>query len=227
MSAGPSGHGTAASVRRLLARLHITDLHVEVMDECAHLYGVARTYEQKRLAGELTEQATGLPVVNELRIAQCGFDEDERLLQDVARELARLPNGVGERITVDVRDGAICLHGTVRDEIERQAVGRAARSARNAAQVEDCLELESEAVSDAEVARSLSAYVERAARFPGGAVQVGFRGGVASLTGSVATDVQRRAIEDLIRWHHGVRDVENRLSIRPTAAAHAPTGKQL
>lgn len=209
-------HGPGA-IRRALANLRITDLRVEEMDGCVHLHGVTPSYEQKRLAGEMAARVDGRQVVNELRIAQRGFEDDERLLQDVARELARLPHDIAGRVVSEAREGVVHLRGIARDEGERQSIGRAAWSARSVTRVENHLVLDGEAISDADVARALNEYVQRAANLPGGVVTVDFRRGLASLSGSVASSVQRHAIEDLIRWHDGVDDVENRLQVVPAA----------
>jgi osmotically-inducible protein OsmY len=186
-----------------------------MMDGSVHLHGVARSYAEKRLAGELAAEASGAPVLNELRIAHTGFGEDERVLQDIARELARLPYEATTGITVDVTEGVVTLHGTARDEIQRQTIHRAIASVRDVLGVDDRLVLEADAVSDDEVSRALSDYVYRATRLPRGAVSVKFESGVASLGGSVPSDVQRQAIEDLIRWHNGVQEVRNGLSVGP------------
>jgi osmotically-inducible protein OsmY len=201
--------------------LRISELRVEVMDGCVHLHGVTPSYEQKRLAGEMAAQAAGRPVVNELRIAQRGFEDDERVLQDVARELARLPHDIAGRVVSEAIEGVVHLRGVARDETERQAIVRAAWSARSVARVESHLTLEGDAISDDDIARALSQYVQRATNLPGGAVTVDFRAGVASLSGSVPSSVQRHAIEDLIRWHDGVEDVENRLHVVPAAGRRA------
>jgi osmotically-inducible protein OsmY len=214
----PAGPG---AIRRALASLRISDLRVEVMDGCVHLHGVTPSYEQKRLAGEMATQVAGRPVVNELRIAQRGFEDDERVLQDVARELARLPHDIAGRVVSEAIEGVVRLRGIARDEGERQAIARAAWSARSVTGVENHLVLEGEAVSDADVARALSEYVQRAANLPGGVVTVDFSRGVASLSGSVPSSVQRHAIEDLIRWHDGVEDVENRLHVVPADGRRA------
>jgi osmotically-inducible protein OsmY len=209
------------AVRRALVNLRICDLRVEVMDGSVHLHGVTPSYEQKHLAGEVAAQIAGRTVVNELRVARRGFEDDERVIQDVARELARLALDITGRVVTEVREGALFLRGVARDEAERQAIVRAVSSARSVTRVENHLLLESEAISDADVARALNEYVRRAANLPGGAVSVEFSRGVASLSGSVPSAAQRHAIEDLIRWHDGVEDVENRLQVVPADGRRA------
>lgn len=214
------GRGPAALLRAL-TDLHIDDTHVEIVDGCVHLHGVASCYEQKRLAGELAARVTGLPVTNEMRVALSGMAEDERVMQDVTRELARLGQSVAGRVQLDVRDGVVCIRGTARDEHERDTIARVASEVPCVARLENRLVLQAEALPDAEVTRALSAYIERAMNLPLGSVVVGFERGVASLSGSVPSAAHRQAIEELVRWHDGVRDVINKLRVAPAAGARA------
>lgn len=210
-----------AALQRALASLRIEEAHVEIVDECVHLHGVAPCYEQKRKAGAMAEQATGLPVRNEIRVALAASANDERIQQAVARELARLPGDLAGCVTVDVRDGVVRLSGSVRNAREREAIVRAAERAECVARVEDGLAVAGESLPDRDVAAALAAYVERAVNLPVGAIAVEFEAGVALLTGMVAAEAQREAIEELVRWHDGVRDVVNRLRVAPASGVRA------
>jgi osmotically-inducible protein OsmY len=218
--------GGAGQIRRLLAPLNISELRVELMEGWVHLHGVTRSYAEKRLAGELAAEAAGGPVANELRIAHKAFGEDERLLQDIARELARLPQDATADVTVDVCEGVAELHGSALDESQRQAIHRAVRNAGNVVRLDDHLTLAAETIADDDVARALSEYVHRATRVPHGSVTVKFVQGVAWLDGRVPTEVQRHAIEDLIRWHNGVQEVRNGLLVGPVTGGRASAGNR-
>jgi len=221
MTTKPTGDRAPAALRRALASLRIEEAHVEIVDECVHLHGVAPCWEQKRLAGAMAEQATGLPVRNEIRVAIAGFAEDERIQQAVARELARLPGDFAGSVAVEVREGVVRLSGTVRDPREREAVVRAAEGAECVARVEDGLTVAGESLPDRDVAAALAAYVERTVNLAAGSIAVEFDAGVALLVGTVASEGQREAIEELVRWHDGVRDVVNRLRVAPASGVRA------
>jgi osmotically-inducible protein OsmY len=65
-------------------------------------------------------------------------------------------------------------------------------------------------VNDYDVADALSAFARRIA---GDGVAVEFAAGVASLSGGVASEQTRRALEDLIAAHEGVESVVNSLVV--------------
>jgi hypothetical protein len=75
-------------------------------------------------------------------------------------------------------------------------------------------------VNDYDVADALNAFARRVA---GEAVTVDFTAGAATLSGRVASDQARRALEDLIAAHEGVESVVNDLVVAPEAA-RTPSG---
>lgn len=218
MTARTNGGPGPAALLRALADLRIEDTHVEIVDGCVHLHGVASCYEEKRLAGEVAARVTGLPVANEMRVALSGRAEDEYVLREAARALAGLGAGVAERVRLDVRDGVVSVYGTARDARERDGIARALADVPCVSRLENHLALQTELVPDAEVAQALTVYLERAMNLPRGSVAVDFECGLASLSGSVPSAAHRQAVEELVRWHDGVRDVINNLRVAPAAA---------
>lgn len=227
MTARTSGGPGPAALLRALADLHINDTHVEIVEGCVHLHGVATCYEQKRLAGELAARVTGLPVTNEMRVALSDRAEDEHVMQEAARALARLGSDIAERVRIDVRDGVVSVHGTARHAQERDAIARAVTDVPCVARVENRLVLQTEMAPDAEVAQALNAYIERAMNLPRGSIVVDFEHGLASLSGSVPSVAHRQAIEELVRWHDGVIDVINKLRVAPATGIRAGAHKAL
>ena len=75
----------------------------------------------------------------------------------------------------------------------------------------------SDGPTDAEIAAAVSGFLRRAA--PGASV-VECRRGVVSLGGVVATRSERRAAEDMVRAHEGVRGVVNRLRVESEPSRH-------
>ena len=76
-------------------------------------------------------------------------------------------------------------------------------------------------VNDYDVADALSAFARRVA---GDAVTVEFAAGAASLSGYVASEQARRALEDLIAAHEGVESVVNNLIVAPSRARSTSAG---
>jgi hypothetical protein len=69
---------------------------------------------------------------------------------------------------------------------------------------------------------ALTAALNRfARRVAGESVRVRCVGGVAEITGSVASATVARALEDLIRWHDGIERIESQLDIRAAAVPRA------
>jgi len=145
--------------------------------------------------------------------------------------------GMGiDDLRIDLVDGCIHLHGNAPSyEAKRLATERARNAAPLAcianelriAQMKFASEVigaehvtvASPTIDDAQVAMALRDYVRRAANVPAGHVTVDFREGVASLAGSVRSRAQAEAIEDLVRWHDHVTDVDNGLRVVPPGPA--------
>jgi osmotically-inducible protein OsmY len=116
---------------------------------------------------------------------------------------------------VDIADGAVVLRGAALDASERQRAENAVRQASGLGRIRNELTLTSSTYSDADIARALTAYVERATHLPVDMIRVDYTGGTATLVGAVSSLVQAQAIEDLVRWHDRVDDVVNLLNITP------------
>ncbi len=207
---------TLSAVRSALAASHISGLRVELVDECVALRGDAACYDAKRQAGEAAQLAAPrCCIANEIRVSHAGFVDDATIARDVALSLTRLGGDVLERVRIDVHEGVVHLYGTARDAGERLALSSAAWAATCVTRVENHLMLHDGRQADTEVARALNEYVHRAMNLPLGVVVVDYAAGVASLSGSVASETQGLAIEELVRWHDQVSDVVNRLRIAP------------
>ncbi|HZP56270.1 MAG TPA: BON domain-containing protein [Dehalococcoidia bacterium] len=200
-----------------LQKLEIGDLHVEVAGDRVYLRGLASCYQAKRQAAKIAQAALpSVTVVNELRIAHAA-DRDDAVRRSVVAAIRRADPDAARAVRVEVHAGIVHLDGVVDSEERRRAVEAAAWQARGVAHVHSRIQLQSPPGDD-EVARCLSEYVARAVGLPPGAIAVTYSKGVAALTGAVASEEQRQAIEDLVRWHDRVTDVDNRLRV---AAPHA------
>ena len=219
---------TLSAVRSALAASHISGLHVELVDDCVALHGDAACYDAKRQAGEAAQLAApGCCIANEIRVSHAGFIDDATIERDVAQAIARLGGDVLERIRIEVHEGVVHLYGTARDAEERQALSSAAWAATCVTRVENHLMLHDSLLADTEVARALNEYVHRAMNLPRGVIAVDYAAGVASLSGSVASETQGLAIEELVRWHDQVNDVVNRLRIAPAVTVRGARVRQV
>jgi osmotically-inducible protein OsmY len=211
------------AIRTALSDLRIADLKIEVVDGIVYLHGVAGCYDTKRRASEIAREAAPAEnVCNEMRVAQTPYADDRTLSREVMQAIGRLGRDVLERVRVEVCEGVVYLYGTARDAEERKALASAAWAGSCVSRVENHLMLKEDHLADTEVARSLNQYVQRAMNLPRGIITVSYSSGVALLTGSVPSETQCQAIEELVRWHDQVSDVINKLRIVP--AMHPRTG---
>jgi len=204
------------AIRRALSDLHITDLRIEIVDEFVYLHGVAACYDTKRSASERAQNAAPeANVCNEMRVAQTAYTDDRTLSREVMQAIGRLGRDVLERVRVEVCEGVVYLYGTARDADERKALASAAWAGSCVSRVENHLMLKQDRLADTEVARALNEYVQRAMNLPQGIITISYSSGVVLLTGSVPSEIQGQAIEELVRWHDQVSDVINKLRIIP------------
>ena len=192
---------------------NIADAHVDAVEGRLIIRGLASSYKTKQLAGERAESAApGMTIVNELRVAQSPSD-DRHLARHVAAGIERAVPGAGKQIHVRARAGVVEIEGTAHSTDERCLIESAAWQTNGVLQVECRVTVEKADGPEVDVAAALRAYIERSANLPAGAVGVRYRAGIATISGSVGSDSQVQAIEDLIRWHEGVVDVVNRLHV--------------
>ena len=192
---------------------HIADAHVDAVGGRLIIRGLASSYKTKQLAGERAESAApGMTIVNELRVAKSPSD-DRHLARHVAAAIEHAVPGAGKQIHVRARAGVVEIEGTAHSTDERCLIESAAWQTNGVLQVECRVTVEKAGGPEVDVAAALRAYIERSVNLPAGAVGVRYRAGIATISGSVGSDLQVQAIEDLIRWHEGVVDVVNRLRV--------------
>ncbi len=208
-------HAPPAQALRVLRDLRIEDPQVELVGDRLYLRGLAACYRTKQLAARrIAAGLPGLSVVNELRVAH-GVASDADVTRAIEAAIRRAAPGAAGRISAHVDAGDAYVGGVAEDEQERAAVEAAAWQAPGVMHVHSRIAVPRRPEDDSDVAEALSAYISRSLTLPYGRIRVTYRDGVASLDGSVASERQREAIEDLIRWHECVTDVVNRVRVAP------------
>jgi osmotically-inducible protein OsmY len=211
------------ALRRALSMLRIDELRIEFVSGVLHLHGIAPCYRAKRQAEERAAMLMpGVSVRNHLRVAERAYIDDAAIERDVIRRVAGLAIADLAPLDIKVRDSVVSLRGPVVSEQRRRQLLDAVASVACVRNIEDHLMLLGAEPADTDVARALSEYVWRAMNLPPGAVNVSWRAGLATLTGSVRTETQRQAIEDLVLWHEHVTDVANRIRVVPRPAEPTP-----
>ena len=213
-------------LRRALSELHIDELRIESIGDVLYLHGVAPCYRDKCQAVEWARRLVpGAGIQNEIRVAERAYVDDAAIERDVLRRIAAPVGSAPARVSVEVRGAVVSLYGRVSGDAERRRLIGAAAAAACVRGVEDHLLLRGREPADTEVARALTEYVQRAMNLPPGVVTVSWDSGVATLTGSVGSETQRQAIEELVLWHDHVTDVVNRVRIVPNLGGHAPASR--
>ncbi|MHB8376371.1 MAG: BON domain-containing protein [Dehalococcoidia bacterium] len=200
---------------RALRELRIEDAQIETTGERLYLRGLAPCYRTKQMAARrVAAELPGVSVVNELRVAH-GAASDAEVTRAVEAAIRRAAPGAAGRISAHVDAGDAYIGGTAADEEERGVIEAAAWQAPGVMHVHSRIMVPRRREDDSEVAQALGAYINRAVTLPYGEIRITYSEGVASLEGDVATERQREAIEDLIRWHECVTDVINHVRVAP------------
>lgn len=149
-------------------------------------------------------------------------NRDHLLREDVVEELAWSPDVNDSHVGVSVLDGAVSLSGEVDSQAERKAAVRTAMRVAGVRVVADELYVR-EAVrsqhTDAEIAAAINSVLKWTSKIPDDSVQVEVRDHVATLTGTVDHQFQRRDAGKLVRDVIGVRRVQNNLVLSTRVSA--------
>ncbi|HVZ42227.1 MAG TPA: BON domain-containing protein [Ramlibacter sp.] len=154
---------------------------------------------------------------------------DLRLKADVTAELAWDPAVNPARIGISVKDGVVTLSGQVDSYLGKLAAERAVRriaGVRGIALDLDVDLLPHCARDDTAVAQAAVSALEWHALVPHEAIQVEVENGRVTLTGAVANAAEFAAAEQCVRPLSGVKDVVNRIEIRP-ATLTADVARQI
>ncbi len=148
--------------------------------------------------------------------------DDPELKRAVEDELAWAPHLDASAVKVAVREGVVRLSGFVSSLAEKRAVERAVwhlRGVRGIAQEIEVLIPAARRHSDDEIAHGAVHLLRWDAQVPGDEIQVKVERGAITLVGVVERQFQRKAAEERVHRLPGVTAVDNRIVVRPAAAA--------
>ena len=150
--------------------------------------------------------------------------QDERILNDVRRQITWQSDIQSEEIGIQVKGGMVFLDGTVETRLEKLEAEKAAKAADGVSSVTNDIQVLPKAErTDAEIQGNVSAGLRAVLcvleKLPG----VTVRGGVVVLEGTVRWSFQRTSAERAADAVIGVRGVSNRISVgRSVRAAIEP-----
>jgi osmotically-inducible protein OsmY len=147
--------------------------------------------------------------------------DDVTLQARVMDELVWVPNVDTAHIGVTARNGVVTLSGIVSTLAEKRAAERAARRVKGVRGIAEEIEVHPPAAhkrSDEEIAERAVKLLSWDIEVPDNQIQVKVEKGVVTLTGFVAYQFQKQAVENDVRRLGGVTGLVNLIEVRPTGA---------
>jgi osmotically-inducible protein OsmY len=147
---------------------------------------------------------------------------DDRLRAEIERELVWDFLLDESQIEVEVVEGVVTIAGTVASRAEKLVAQRAAESVEGVHDLVNAIDVKPAAdmrPSDDELRAIVEQVLAWDALVPEQSLAVSVADGLVALTGTCATRVQADEAERAISYLSGVRDVLNRIEIRPPGAS--------
>lgn len=200
------------------ARVDETDVGVQVHDGIVTLTGNVNAYVKKVAAREAAHRVFGvLDVVDQLQVRPSTIwaRTDEDLARSV-REALRLDVLVPEAgITTTVASGIVTLEGRVDNWTQRSDAERAVRRLAGVRGVINQITVVPQKISAAQIKNQIEEALERQAQREAKRIGVAVSDGVVTLTGTVRSWSERNAIERVVGFSPGVRQVVDRTTVDP------------
>lgn len=201
---------------RLDPRVAETDVGVTVVRAVVTLRGTIASWAMKMAAQEAAHRVEGvLDVANELdvRLPGLGVPTDGELAEEVRETLSGDDQIPGSRIRTTVSHGVVTLEGEVDSAGQREEASRAIRNVPGVKGLTNRLVVrKGELVAD-ELQAVISAALQRQAQREAQHVKVAVRDGSVTLTGTVHSWSERRAIVGTVRGTLGVDVIIDELHV--------------
>lgn len=195
---------------------HVDDatIGISVANRIVVLTGTARSYAERIAAQRAAHRVPGvLDVVNEVVVvaSDAADRSDAEIAAAVRHSLqwdVRVPD---ERITSTVSGGTVTLAGTVTTLREREDAEEAVRALRGVRGVVDNIVVEPRHVDPRKVRSAIETALARQAEHEARRIDVSVEHGVVTLTGSVDSFAEKRAVMGVVSHLPGVLAVCDRL----------------
>jgi osmotically-inducible protein OsmY len=203
-------------------RVDETDVGVEVDFGVVTLTGTVDSWAKRVAAQEAAHRVWGVfDVANDIRVKAAGAPgrTDTELAQAVRHALewdAFVPE---QRIRTTVSNGWITLEGNVDNWNQLHDCERAIRNLSGVIGVSNNIEVDAPGLSPSEVEEAIEKALERRAEREAKRIQLSVQDGRVTVSGIVGSWAEREAVLGAAKGTPGVRAVDDRLKIRPHAAA--------
>lgn len=142
--------------------------------------------------------------------------QDERIRQDVSRNIRWRADIKSKDIGVNVVDGTVALSGFVHSYLEKWAAQKAAQSVYGVKAVSNDIEVRpSQARTDPEIARDIVASMKLHSSIPDEKIKTAVKDGWVTLEGTVEWHYQRELAERTAQSITGVKGTTNLIEIKP------------
>jgi osmotically-inducible protein OsmY len=199
-------------------RVDETEVGVEVDKGIVTLTGTVTSYAKKMAAQEAAHRVTGvLDVANDIqvRVPDGLAHTDTEIALAVRRALEWDALVAHEKIETTVANGWVTLEGSVPFWADRSYAERAVHNLTGVRGVTNRLTISAPTVASATVRHSIEAALERRAEREAERIAVEVKDGTVSLTGRVHNWNEKQAVLGAAGCAHGVRKVEDHLSVDP------------
>lgn len=203
---------------RLDSRVVETDVGVTVVHGVVTMRGTVASWAMKMAAQEAAHRVDGvLDVANELEIKLpgIGVPTDGELAERARAALSEDVLVPGHRIRTTVSHGTVTLEGEVDSAAQRDEAARAIRSVRGVRGLLDRLVVRTEGISAEDLQAAVTAALQRQAQREAQHVQIEVRDGSVTVTGTVHSWAERRAILGTVRGTSGVDVIIDELHVAP------------
>jgi osmotically-inducible protein OsmY len=198
-------------------RVDETDVGVEVDRGVVTLTGTVTGWAKRLAAQEAARRVAGvLDVANDIVVKTPGSltRTDTEIAQAVRQALQWDVFVPDEHITSTVTNGCVTLEGTVDRLTQRDDAERAVRNLTGVITVINRIAVRPSQI-DEKAERAIERALERRAERQAQRIRVEVQNGIATVTGTVGSWAERRAVLGAVRATPGVRDVKDELWPEP------------
>ena len=199
-------------------RVDHTGVTIAVEDGVVTLTGSVGSFAERAAAEQAAHRVVGvLDVANDVRVDLPGSvnRSDTEIAHEVRRSLEWHVAVPHERITCTVRSGWVTLEGSVEFLHQREEAEYAVRNLEGVRGVTSRITVLPPKAEEEEVEEAIEHALERRAERSARHIGVAVRDGLVTLTGTVTSWSEKRAVVGAARHTAGVQAVEDDLEVEP------------
>lgn len=195
-----------------------TEVGVQVRDGVVTLTGEVDAYAKKIAAAEAAHRVSGvLDVANDLVVKLRGYGpKSDAEIAESVRQALRFDAFVPEQsIRSTVSSGIVTLEGSVATWSQREDAGSVVSRLSGVGGVVNRISVEGPSAEPTQVRAAIESALDRRAEREAKKIGVALKDGVVTLSGTVRSWGERRAVERAAGFAPGVKRVDSRLVIDP------------